>query len=128
MTSVVLDASAVIALVRDEPGADRVAEHLGNAVISAVNFQEVVKALLQRGFEIDVVREILDNLRLDIHPHDADAAVASALLVSETAQYGRGIGDRTCMALGIALGCPVLTTDREWKNVKIDGLVIDYLR
>jgi len=128
MTSVVLDASAVIALVRDEPGADRVAEHLGNAVISAVNFQEVVKALLLRGFEVDVIREILDNLRLDVRPHDADAAFASALLVSETAQYGRGLGDRTCMALGVALDYPVLTTDREWKNVKIDGLVIEHLR
>jgi len=128
MTSVVLDASAVIALVRDEPGADRVAEHLGNAVISAVNLQEVVKALLLRGFEIDVIREILENLRLDIRSHDSEAAFASALLVGETAQYGRGLGDRTCMALGIALACPVLTTDREWKNVKVDGLVVEHLR
>jgi len=128
MAAIVLDASAVIALVRNEPGADRVAAHLGDAVISAVNFQEVVKALLLRGFGIGVIREMLDTLRLDVRPHDAEAAYASAQLVEQTARYGRGLGDRTCMALGIALGCPVLTADREWCNITVDGLVIELTR
>ena len=88
MKSVVLDASAVIALVRDELEADRIAGHLGTAVISAVDFQEVIKALLLRGFVIEVIREILDNLRLDVRPHDADAAFASRLSPARRAGTG----------------------------------------
>ncbi len=51
MTSVVMDASAVLALVRDEPGADKVTPHVGRAAISAVNLQEVVKELLLSGLD-----------------------------------------------------------------------------
>ena len=74
MTSVVLDASAVPALVRDEPGGDKAIEHVGRAAISAVNLQEVVEELLVSGLEEPVVRELLDEPRLDVRSHDADAA------------------------------------------------------
>ena len=52
MASVVFDASAILALLRDEPGADVVAHHVGDGMISAVNFQEVVKELLRNGIVI----------------------------------------------------------------------------
>ena len=80
MTSVVMDASAVLALVRDEPGADKVTPHVGRAAISAVNLQEVIKELLLGGLGAATVREILDELRLDVRPHDAEAAYAAAEL------------------------------------------------
>lgn len=70
MASVVFDASAVIALLRDEPGADIVAPYIGDGLISAVNLQEVVKALLRRGVPFDAAREMLDALHLDVCPHD----------------------------------------------------------
>ena len=57
MTSAVLDASAVLALIRDEPGGNKVAEHVGRAAISAVNLQEVVKELLVSDLNISVIRE-----------------------------------------------------------------------
>ena len=128
MAGVVLDASAVLALVRDEPGASRVTEHLGDAAISAVNLQEVVKALIVRGLGMGVIRQILDELRLDVRAHDTEAAYASAALVEQTKEFGRGLGDRTCMALGMALDRPVLTTDHEWKKVEVEGLTIEHLR
>ena len=64
MTSAVLDASAVLALVRDEPGGDKVIEHVGRAAISAVNLHEVVKELLISGLEEPMIRELLGELRL----------------------------------------------------------------
>lgn len=113
MAAVVLDASAVLALLRDEPGGDKVAPYVGHAVISAVNLQEVAKDLLLSGLDEPVIREIIGELRLDIRAHDAEAAYAAAALHEQTREYGRGLGDRSCLALALSLELPALTTDRE---------------
>lgn len=128
MTSVVLDASAVLALVRDEPGADKVAPHVGRGAISAVNLQEVIKELLLSGLDEATTRELLDELRLDVCSHDAAAAYAAAGLHAQTRQYGRGLGDRSCLALAIQIGVPALTADREWKKVKVKNLKLEHIR
>ena len=128
MTTVVMDASAVLALVRDEPGADKVGPHVGRAAISAVNLQEVVKELLVSGLNSATIRELLDELRLDVRVHDVDAAYAAAALHAQTREFGRGLGDRSCLALAMQLGVPALTADREWKKVKVKGLKVEHLR
>lgn len=128
MTSAVLDASAVLALVRDEPGADKVASHIGRAAISAVNLQEVVKELLLSGLDEATTRELLGELRLDVRAHDADAAYAAAALHAQTREFGRGLGDRSCLALAVQLGVPALTADREWKKVRVRNLKVEHIR
>lgn len=128
MISVVLDASAVLALVRDEPGADKVAPHVGRAAMSAVNLQEVIKELLLSGLDEATTRELLDELRLDIRAHDSAAAYGAAGLHAQTRQYGRGLGDRSCLALAMQLGVPALTADREWKKVRIKNLKLEHIR
>lgn len=128
MTSVVMDASAVLALVRDEPGADKVGPHVGRAAISAVNLQEVIKELLLSGLDATTIRELLDELRLDVRPHDVEAAYAAAGLHAQTKEFGRGLGDRSCLALALQLGVPALTADREWKKVKVRGLKVENIR
>ena len=128
MTSVVLDASAVLALVRDEPGADKVAPHVGRAAISAVNLQEVIKELLLSGLDEATTRDLLDELRLDVRAHDVDAAYSAADLHAQTRQYGRGLGDRSCLALAVQLGVPALTADREWKKVRVKNLKLEHIR
>ena len=122
MASIVFDASAILALLRDEPGADVVAQHIGDGLISAVNFQEVVKGLLRRKVPIDAALAMLDALHLDVRPHGRDDAVAAANLYPATKAFGSGLGDRTCMALAIAEGLPVLTADQEWARIEIPGL------
>ena len=128
MSDVVLDASAVLAMLREEPGGEVVADYIGRAAISAVNLQEVAKEMLREGATLDATRRILDELGLDVRAHDVEAAYRSAALYEQTKQYGRGLGDRSCMALGLQLGLPVLTTDREWQQVEIDGLQLEHLR
>jgi PIN domain nuclease of toxin-antitoxin system len=128
MARIVLDASALIALLRDEPGAEFVADYLGDALISAVNLQEVVKALLRRGISMDVAREMIDALHLDIHPHDASSAFAAASLWQATEKFGSGLGDRSCMALAIAEGLPAVTTDKAWAELAITGLEVRLAR
>ena len=124
MADIVFDASAVIALLRAEPGADLIVQHADNAAMSAVNLQEVVKELLDTGIEIPVVREILAELHIDVRPHAAEDAFDAAQLVKATRQHGRGLGDRSCMALAIRLGVPALTTDRAWAKLDIPGLSV----
>ena len=128
MAAIVLDASALIALFRDEPGADVVADHIGDALISAVNLQEVVKALLRRGIALDIAREMIAGLHLEVRSHDAQSAFAAAALWHPTEKFGSGLGDRSCMALAIAEGLPVLTTDKAWAELTITGLEVRLAR
>ena len=128
MSDVVLDASAVLAMLREEPGGDAVAAHVGRAAISAVNLQEVAKEMLREGASPETARAVLDELGLDVRPHDAEAAYAAAALYAQTRHHGRGLGDRSCMALGLQLGVPVLTTDREWRHVMVEGLQLEHVR
>ena len=122
MASIVFDASAILALLRDEPAADVVAQYIGDGLISAVNFQEVIKGLLRREVPNDAALAMLDALHLDVRPHGRDDAVAAANLYPATKAFGSGLGDRTCMALAIAEGLPVLTADQEWARIEIPGL------
>lgn len=128
MASIVFDASAILALLRNEPGADAVAQYIGDGLISAVNFQEVVKGLLRRGVPVDAALAMLDALHLDVRPHGRDDAIAAATLYPATKEFGSGLGDRTCMALAIAEGLPVLTADQEWAKIKIPGLKLTLAR
>ncbi|MGB3723005.1 MAG: type II toxin-antitoxin system VapC family toxin [Pacificimonas sp.] len=128
MTGVVLDASAVLALLRAEPGGEHVSDMLDDAIMSAVNLHEVAKELLVSGIPIAIVEIMLAKLRIDIRPHDSSAAFAAARLHAETKQYGRGLGDRACMSLAITLGVPALTADREWAKIRAKGLKIEMLR
>ncbi|QYE33520.1 MULTISPECIES: type II toxin-antitoxin system VapC family toxin [Sphingosinicellaceae] len=122
MASIVFDASAILALLRDEPGAHVVAPYIGDGVISAVNFQEVIKGLLRREVPIEAALAMLDALHLEVRPHAREDAIAAAKLYSATKEFGSGLGDRTCMALAIAEGLPVLTADQAWARIQIPDL------
>lgn len=128
MASVVFDASAILALLRNEPGADTVAQYAGDGLISAVNLQEVIKELLRRGIPIQASLELLDALHLDVRAHGRAEAAASAALYPVTSQYGSGLGDRTCMALAIAEDLPALTADKAWAKVQVAGLKVQFVR
>lgn len=119
-----LDASAVVALLRDEPGADLVADYVGDALISTVTLQEVIKALLVRGVALTVVRAMIESLNLECRPHEVEDAYAAAALFQATKVKGSGLGDRTCLALAIAESLPVITTDKAWSALAIPGLSV----
>lgn len=125
MSAAVFDTSAVIALLRDEAAAGMVAGRVGQAAMSAVNLPELVKASVLRGVALPVIEEMVQELHLDLHAHNREAAFGSAKLTEATRQHGSGVGDRTCMALAIKLGVPVLTTDHAWAKLKIPGLTVE---
>lgn len=128
MTRAVLDSSAVIAALRGEPGGEIAASFFGHCAISAVNLQEVGKWLFDSGVAENGVRSALDLLNIEVHPHDREDAYLAASLIAQTRRFGRGLGDRSCMALAIRLGVPALTTDREWRKIEATGLEVRLIR
>jgi ribonuclease VapC len=122
VTATVFDASAVVAVLRNEPGAELIAPLCSDGVLSTVNLQEAIKILRAGGFSQSAVAYMIETLALEIVPHSADDAYQAAELVSLTRQHGSGIGDRTCMALAISRNLPALTTDRAWSRLAIPGL------
>ena len=125
---VVLDASAVLALLGNEPGAEAVLAALPRATIGAVNLSEVVAKLAERGMPNEAIRAALDGLDLDPRPFDTEAAYAAGLLRPVTRAAGLGFGDRACLALAARLGGVALTADRAWAEVAVAGVRIDLVR
>jgi PIN domain nuclease of toxin-antitoxin system len=120
MKKTVLDATAVLALLNDEPGAGTVALLLPQAVISTVNLAEVVSKLAESGMPEGVIKTVLGELGLMVIPFDEDLALRTGLLRPATSDYGLSLGDRACLALGQHLHRPVLTADRMWRTVNLD--------
>lgn len=120
MPRAVLDASALLALLYQEPGSVLVERYFAQAVVSSVNFSEVAAKLSDRGIDNQEVFEILSGLSLEVREFDAELAPMAGALRGVTRPLGLSLGDRACLALGIAEGTPILTTDRAWANVPIE--------
>jgi PIN domain nuclease of toxin-antitoxin system len=127
VAKVVLDASALLAYLRSEKGADRIASNIGDAIISAVNHAEVVSKLILRGATLPVVQKALGYLDLDVVDFDRDLAEASGDLIAQTKGLGLSLGDRACLALAARESLPVLTTDRAWSSLDI-GVEVQLVR
>ena len=117
MTLAVLDASALLALVLGEPGADKVAMALGDAAISAVNLAEVTSQYALRGSAADEIREMMSQFSAYIVPFDEELALAAGALTPVTKPAGLSLGDRACLALALRLGAKALTGDRAWVRI-----------
>ncbi len=123
MNETVLDATAVLALLNDEPGADLVASLLQTAVISTVNLAEVVSKLEEAGMPGPTIRTVISELGIKTVPFDETLAFRAGLLRPSTSKYGLSLGDRACLALGQRLRKPVLTADRMWRSLKLNVVV-----
>jgi PIN domain nuclease of toxin-antitoxin system len=117
MAEVVLDASAILALVLEEPGAERVEPYVMGGTTSAVNLSEVVAKLRDLGIAEARVDDMIAEMQLDVHAHDLRAALAAGHLRPVTRSAGLSIAGRACLALARALRWPALTADRSWLGV-----------
>lgn len=120
MPRAVLDASALLALLYQEPGSVVVERYFAQAVVSSVNFSEVAAKLSDHGIDNQEVFEILSGLSLEVREFDTELALMAGALREVTRPLGLSLGDRACLALGIAEGSPILTTDRAWAGVPIE--------
>jgi ribonuclease VapC len=125
---IVLDASAMLAVLNREPGSERLTpQMLSNAAGSTVNLAEVHTKLVSRGGDPDEAWEDALSAVHDSIPFTAEHARIAGNLVTQTRPLGLSLGDRACLALGVALHAPVYTTDKSWKNLKL-GVRIHVIR
>jgi PIN domain nuclease of toxin-antitoxin system len=128
VSRIVLDASAILALINGELGMEKLTpDLLGDAVASAVNLAEVHTKLLSRGWTPEQAWEDATSPVREIMSFDEEHARAAGDLVTQTRQFGLALGDRACLALGIALKSPVYTAEKSWQKVKV-GVKIHLIR
>jgi PIN domain nuclease of toxin-antitoxin system len=128
MNEIVLDASAVLAVIQHERRAEKLtAEVLSDAVISTVNLAEVQSKLVKNGYSPAQGWEDALKLVASVEPFTREQARIAGDLVGVTEQYGLSLGDRSCLALAIALQAPVYTTEQLWRNLKV-GVPIHVIR
>jgi PIN domain nuclease of toxin-antitoxin system len=113
----VLDASALLALIRGEPGADSVEAILGASVMSAVNWSEVRQRLLAHGIDDEALLGDVEALGIEMVAFDAEDAERAASLWPTTRDAGLSLGDRACLALAQRLDRPAVTADRVWTTL-----------
>jgi ribonuclease VapC len=128
MNKIVLDASAILAVISSEPGAEKLTpDLLGRAVGGTVNLAEVQTKLVIRGWTSAQAWEDATSPVREVLPFDEEQARIAGDLVTHTRHLGLSLGDRACLALGIALKAPVYTAERAWKKVKV-GVKIHVIR
>ena len=118
----VLDASALLALLFEEPGHDRVAVAADGASVSTVNLAEVLTRFVRAGHPVAAVLDNLETYAIEWVAFDDAHAAEVAALWPRTRRAGLSLADRACLALAIDRGLPVLTADRAWAEL---GLPID---
>jgi ribonuclease VapC len=128
MSEVVFDASAILALLQNERGAEKLTDEiLENAIASTVNLAEVQSKLVKKGDNPDEAwKDTLSSVTAE-EPFTTEQARIAGDLIATTAKYGLSLGDRSCLALAIALKAPVYTTQQAWRNLKL-GVPIHVIR
>lgn len=117
MSKAILDASALLALLHDEPGAAKVAEVLPGVRMCAVNLAEVVSHFIHLGMPPHEVDAMLQPLPIEVIAADGGLARIAGRLRANTASAGLSLGDRFCLALAERDGLPALTADKQWRVI-----------
>ena len=117
MSVFVLDASALLALLLDEPGAGRVKAVLDGALIGAVNWAEVVSHYAKLGAARADIEAMLRPLPIHVVPADAELSVSAGMLRPITLHLGLSLGDRYCLALAKREAATALTAERRWRDI-----------
>lgn len=128
MSRIVLDASALLAVLNAEPGSNELsAEVLSISASSTVNLAEVQTKLVDRGLSPDSAWAAIRSVPSEAIDFTTEQAKTAGSLIAQTRPLGLSLGDRACLALGLALKAPVYTADRSWKNLKL-GVRIHVIR
>jgi len=129
VATTILDASAILAALYEEPGVTRVHEALiAGAAMSTVNVAEVSAHLRAHDWTSGQVTDVFDDLSIEVLPFDRATALLSGAYRPRTDHLGLGLGDRACLATARRARLPVLTADRAWGRLKIRGVRIVLIR
>jgi PIN domain nuclease of toxin-antitoxin system len=126
MSELILDASAVLAFLNNEKGADVIERLIADAKISSVNVAEVITRSLDLGHTLESARKAFSMLGLEVIDFDELQATKAAELRTVTRVLGLSLGDRSCLACAIVRNATAVTADRQWK--KFDLCPIELIR
>ena len=115
----VFDAGALLTVLYGEPGANEARAALPAAKMSAVNRAEVLAVLVRDGMPVEEADRHVDAILVHVIPFDRELSTLAGSLWPGTAPLGLSLGDRACLALGLHLSEPVLTTDSTWKKLDL---------
>ena len=115
----ILDASAVLAVLQNETGKEKVEAILDESAISRINLVEVLTKLVDKGMTIDEARETFEDLELEVLEFDEKQSLKAAELRPLTKHLGLSLGDRCCLALAILEDLPAVTADRNWASLNL---------
>ncbi len=125
--TVVLDASALLAYLQRESGGDTIGKALRGALMSTVNWAEVVQKVPDQDIGAVGLRGALESLGLSFEPFAVAQAEIAGELREKTRSLGLSLGDRACLALGMDKDALVLTADRTWKQLNL-GVGVESIR
>lgn len=117
--SAVLDASALLAYLHEEPGGEQVSGELEGARISTVNWSEVLQKSLHRDVDISGMAQGFADIGLHFEPFSPEQAEIAARLWLNTRRQTLSLADRACLALAQDKGLPILTADRAWSELNL---------
>jgi ribonuclease VapC len=124
---IVLDSSAILAVILNEPGCEVIEDASEGFAISTVNMAEVVTKLVDFGFDEKNIPDAVDTFRLWCRPLTERQAHQAGLFRKQSRRFGLSLGDRCCLALARDLGATVYTTDRVWADLDV-GVAIKVVR
>lgn len=129
MSEAVLDASALLALLKEEAGAGKVADAIAASRMISVNYAEVVSHFIHAGMPAAEVDAMLRPLPMTIVEADQALATIAGRLRAVTAEAGLSLGDRFCLALALRDGLPALTADKRWRMIAdAAGVTVQVIR
>ncbi len=111
----VLDASALLALLLGEPGADRVKAVLDGSIMGVVNLAEVISHYAKLGAARPDIEALLRPLRIRVAPIDTALSYDAGMLRPVTLKQGLSL-DRYCLAFANGRR-PALTAERRWPEI-----------
>lgn len=126
MARCVMDASALLAAIFDERGAEEAVGAIrGGAKISAVNVAEVAAFLRSDGWSAGEIADVITELGVEVVPFDTETALVAGAYLLKTAPLRLSLGARACLATARSLDLPALTTDPRWAEIKLRGVAVE---
>jgi ribonuclease VapC len=114
-----LGASALLALIFNEPGSDRVRDLIDDSQIHTVNLAEVMRKLVALGMPVDEVIAHIEDLEIETIPElNRENVVQIARLTPEAKRVGLSLGDCVCLVVAESMGLTAVTADRSWEEIQ----------
>ncbi|OJX10424.1 MAG: hypothetical protein BGO77_02295 [Caedibacter sp. 37-49] len=125
--NVILDASALLVLLKNEPGADMIEPLLGRIIMSSISVSEVAASLLNSDMTLQECQEAILPFISTIVPFNEEQAFLAAELEKQIKDYDLSLADKACLALAQQMKLPLYTANKNWEKLQLEMIKIKLL-